>query len=125
MIRITHKPSGTVLAEGPKGWRMMPLEGDWYIHRDCLRTDAFRNTAFPGPCFYKGLCLWLKPRLPGASRMLAWRYVLPYPWTFFLWGRFGLPGNDPDILVENAPAVEPHIQPCEQGLTREPTSQDP
>jgi len=122
MTRITHRASCTVLAEGPRGWRMMHLEGNWYVHRSCLRTDAFRPTLLPGLCFYKGLYLWVDLHLPGASRFLAWRYVLPFPWTFFLWGRIGLPGNHPELLIEDLPEVEPPVQPLEQGVSRGPRS---
>lgn len=119
LIRITHRPSGTVLAEGHKGWHMMPLEGNWYIHPSCLRTDAFKTTAVPGLCFYKGLYMWFDLRLRGASRMLAWRYVLPYPWSFFLWGRIGLPGAHPELSIEILPTVGTGVQPLEQGLSHD------
>ncbi len=32
-IRITHRPSGIKLAEGPVGWGITPFEGNLYISR--------------------------------------------------------------------------------------------
>ena len=40
-IRLTHTPSGTILAEGPKGFGgITPFEGNFYIRRKYLRTDG-------------------------------------------------------------------------------------
>ncbi len=30
-VRITHKPSGEIIAEGPLGWGIMSFEGNYYI----------------------------------------------------------------------------------------------
>ncbi len=42
IIRITHKPSGEVIAEGPVGWSIMPFEGNYYIRRQFLKTNGFK-----------------------------------------------------------------------------------
>src|SRR5262249_45741586 len=42
-IRITHRPSGQVIAEGPVGFRgITPFEGNLYISRKYLKTDHLR-----------------------------------------------------------------------------------
>ena len=41
-IRITHTPSGKVIAEGPLGWGITPFEGSYYIQRRYLKTGGFR-----------------------------------------------------------------------------------
>ncbi len=58
-IRIRHAPSGTLLAEGAKGWDIMPFEGNFYIRKRCLLTDSFRLNFIPGICPYKGLYFWM------------------------------------------------------------------
>ena len=42
-VRITHLPSGEVIAEGPVGWGITPFEGNWYISKKHLRTDGFSD----------------------------------------------------------------------------------
>jgi hypothetical protein len=40
-IRITHRPSGAIIAEGPLGfWGITPFEGNLYISRKCLKTNC-------------------------------------------------------------------------------------
>lgn len=47
-IRITHIPSGDILAEGPIGWGIMPFEGNLYIGRKYMRSEGFRVNYIPG-----------------------------------------------------------------------------
>ena len=47
-VRITHTPSGTVLAEGPIGWGITPFEGNYYIRKKYLKTDHMRVNFLPG-----------------------------------------------------------------------------
>ena len=54
-VRISHRPSGTPLAEGPIGWNIMPFEGNFYIRRKFLGTDGFKVNFVPGLCVYKFL----------------------------------------------------------------------
>ena len=40
-VRIRHRATGRVLAEGPLGWGITPFEGNLYIRRRYLRlTDS-------------------------------------------------------------------------------------
>ena len=65
-IRLTHAPSGTILAEGPKGFGgITPFEGNFYIRRKYLRTDALKANGVPGLCPYKFLYVWLDLKLEG------------------------------------------------------------
>ncbi len=102
-IRLTHAPSGTILAEGPKGFGgIMPFEGNFYIRRKYLRTDAFKVNGVPGLCPYKFLYVWLDLKLEGRepAKYLGWLYWLPNPLLPFIWWRVALPGNHPDVRVE-------------------------
>lgn len=107
-IRITHKPTGTVLAKGPKGWGITPFEGNLYIRREHLRTDAFRLNYIPGLCFYKGLYVWLDLRLPGEepARSLAWKYWFPNPLFPFVAFRVAVPRRHPVLVIEELEGAE-------------------
>jgi len=76
-IRITHRPSRTVLAEGPLGWGITQFEGNYYIRRRHLRTDRFKPNYLPGFCPYKFIYVWLDLRLGEGiqSKNLGWLYL--------------------------------------------------
>ena len=102
-VRITHVPSGTLLAEGPRGFGgITPFEGNWYVRRKYLRTDRLRANGVPGVCVYKFLYMWMDLVLPDGSKakFLGWMYWLPNPLFPFIWYRVGLPGTHPEIQVE-------------------------
>ncbi len=101
-IRITHKPSGLPLAEGPLGWGITPFEGNLYIGRKYLKTDRFRPNFLPGLCIYKFLYVWMDLHLDERTRVrnLGWLYWLPNPLFPFIWYRVALPKSHPEILVE-------------------------
>jgi hypothetical protein len=101
-IRITHRPSGTVLADGPKGWGITPFEGNYYISNRFLKTDGFRVNYFPGLCFYKFLYVGLDFTTPDGvvSRGLGWKYWLPNPLFPFIWFRVAVPAHHPEIDIE-------------------------
>ncbi len=101
-VRITHSPSSTLIVEGPLGWGITPLEGNYYISRKYLQTDAFKPNFVPGICCYKFLYVWLDLRLPegGKSKSLGWMYWLPNPVFPFIWYRVAVPGFHPELLIE-------------------------
>ena len=101
-IRIIHKPTGTLLAEGPLGWGITPFEGNYYVSRGYLRTNGFRPNFIPGICPYKFLYVWMDLHLENGSteRSLGWLYWLPNPLFPFIWYRVGLPGVHPALLIE-------------------------
>ena len=112
-IRLTHTPSGTILAEGPKGFGgITPFEGNFYIRRRYLRTDGFKLNGVPGLYTdvlsqligrsYKFLYMWLDLKLEGRepSKYLGWFYWLPNPLFPFIWWRVALPGNHAAVRVE-------------------------
>lgn len=101
-IRLTHKPTGTLLAEGPIGWGITPLEGNYYIRRKYLQTHRFRPNFIPGLCIYKFLYVWLDLCLDSGERIrnIGWLYWLPNPLLPFIWFRVALPGAHPEIEVE-------------------------
>ena len=102
IIRVTHGPSGTRLAEGPMGWGIMSFEGNLYVSRKYLLTKGFKPSFVPGVCFYKFLYVWMDLELDDGTRVrnLAWLYWLPNPLLPFIWYRIALPRSHPDILVE-------------------------
>ncbi len=112
-IRITHRPSGLVLAEGPTGWGITPFEGNYYIGRKYLRTSALVSSWIPGLCPYKGLYVWLDVRVPGGEREsgLGWFYWLPNPLLPFIWFRVALWGSHPDLLIEELDARRSSREP--------------
>jgi len=101
-IRVTHKPSGLPLAEGPLGWGITPFEENLYIGRKYLKTDRFRPNFLPGLCIYKFLYVWMDLHLGEGKRVrnLGWLYWLPNPLLPFIWYRIAVPRSHPEILVE-------------------------
>ncbi len=101
-VRITHRPTGTRLAEGPLGWGITRFEGNFYIRKKYLLTQGFKPNYIPGLCPYKFLYVWMDLNLKDGSKLknLGWLYWLPNPLLPFIWYRIGLPGSNPDILVE-------------------------
>lgn len=102
-VRILHRPTGTVIAEGPIGWVIKPFEGNYYVSRRGLRTNGFRPNWIPGFCIYKFLYVWLdfEPVAGRRTRFLGWKYWLPNPLLPFIWFRVAVPGAHPEILVES------------------------
>lgn len=101
-IRITHRPTGTLIAEGPVGWGITPFEGNYYIRKRHLRTDAFKANFIPGLCPYKFLYVWLDFRPRGGDRVrnLGWLYWLPNPLFPFIWFRVAVPRHHPELDIE-------------------------
>ncbi|MFQ6006456.1 MAG: hypothetical protein ACE5OQ_13240 [Woeseia sp.] len=101
-LRIRHKETGALLAEGPVGWSITPFEGNFYIARKYLKTDRFRVNYIPGLCIYKFLYVWLDLLLGDGRRIrnLAWMYWLPNPLLPFIWFRVAVPADHPEIQVE-------------------------
>lgn len=101
-IRISHGPTGLLLAEGPLGWGITPFEGNYYIAKKYLRTDRFTPNFIPGICPYKFLYVWMDLLLENGSREknLGWMYWLPNPLFPFIWFRVALPGSHPSLVVE-------------------------
>ncbi|TDJ25854.1 MAG: hypothetical protein E2O58_02175 [Gammaproteobacteria bacterium] len=100
-VRITHIPSGEVIAEGPRGWGITPFEGNFYIRRKHLKTAGFKVNFIPGLCPYKFLYTWLDFIWPdGKSHSLGWLYWLPNPVFPFIWFRVAVPRDHPELKVE-------------------------
>jgi uncharacterized protein (DUF427 family) len=100
-VRITHLPSGEIIAEGPLGWGITSFEGNYYIQRKYMKTKGFKINFLPGLCIYKFLYVWLNFNWPGGvSRNLGWLYWLPNPLFPFIWYRVAVPGNHPELNIE-------------------------
>jgi uncharacterized protein (DUF427 family) len=101
-VRIKHKSSGEILADGPLGWGVTPFEGNFYIRRKYLKTNRFQPNYVPGLCLYKFLYVWMDLHLEGGKRIrnLAWMYWLPNPLLPFIWFRVALPRAHPEIEIE-------------------------
>ncbi len=106
LVRITHEPSGTVIAEGPRGWGVTPFEGNYYVRRKYLRAGRFASSWLPGLCPYKFLYVWLDFTPPDGVRVprLGWLYWLPNPLLPFIAFRVAVPGVHPEIVVEEIEA---------------------
>jgi len=101
-VRIRHRQTGTVLADGPVGWGITPFEGNYYVRKKFLKTEGFRVNYLPGLCFYKFLYVWMDLHLDdgGRIRNLAWMYWLPNPLFPFIWFRIALPRSHAEIEIE-------------------------
>lgn len=101
-IRIWHRASSILLAEGPRGWDVTPFEGNFYIRKKYLANELFNSSLIPGLCPYKGIYHWLDLELPDGQRekMLAWRYVIPNPLLPFVAFRTALPGGHTALRYE-------------------------
>lgn len=108
-VRIRHAGTDTLIADGPLGWGIMPFEGNYYIGRKYLATDAFRVNCLPGLCVYKFLYVWLDFVRPDGSvaKNLGWKYWLPNPLLPFIWFRVAVPATHPEIEVEEYRCPQP------------------
>jgi uncharacterized protein (DUF427 family) len=105
-VRIVHRGSGDLIAEGPVGWGITPFEGNWYISARHLRTDGCRTTPLPGLCPYKFVYLWLHYSATNGevAQYIGWRYVVPNPLLPFIAFRVAVPDNHPALDVTVTPA---------------------
>lgn len=101
-IRIYHKPTGQVLADGPLGWGITSFEGNYYIRKKYLQTDQFKVNYVPGLCVYKFLYVWLDLHIDDDTRVrnLGWMYWLPNPLLPFIWFRVAVPRIHPELVTE-------------------------
>ena len=100
-MKIIHRPTNELIAEGQRGWAITPFEGNFYISRKALRTKGFKANYIPGLCPYKFLYVWMDFRRPDGStdKNLGWMYWLPNPLLPFIWFRVAVPAGHPDIAV--------------------------
>lgn len=104
-IRIVHRASGEIIAEGPVAFRgITPFEGNYYINRKCLKTSHLKPNWIPGLCVYKFLYVWLDLRLPDGTRepSIGWMYWLPNPLFPFIAFRPAVPQSSPALLVQES-----------------------
>ena len=101
-VRITHRGTNTLLADGPLGWGITPFEGNLYIGKKYLLTDRFKVNFFPGLCLYKFLYVWMDLRLSTEIniRSIGWMYWLPNPLLPFIWFRVAVPRTHPELDIE-------------------------
>ncbi len=101
-VRVTHAPSGTVIAEGPLGWGITPFEGNLYIGRKYLLTDHFKPNYVPGFCPYKFFYVWLDFAPTNAERVrnMGWLYWFPNPLLPFIWFRVAVPREHSELEVD-------------------------
>ena len=101
-MRITHRGTNTLLADGPLGWGITPFEGNFYIRKKYLLTDRFKINFLPGLCIYKFLYVWMDLRLSSeiSIRSIGWMYWLPNPLLPFIWFRVAVPRTHPELDIE-------------------------
>lgn len=104
-MRIYHRKSRELIAEGERGWAITPFEGNYYISRKSLQTNGFRSNFLPGLCIYKFLYVWLDFHAINGDviRNLGWKYWLPNPLLPFIWFRTAVPQHHSELLVEDDP----------------------
>ena len=103
-IRIIHKPSGELLAEGPAGWGMFSFEGNYYVSNKYLKTKGFKFSGLPGVCPYKFIYFWYHFTAKNGLRspLLGWKYWLPNPLFPFIFFRLAVPKRHPDIQIQKS-----------------------
>ena len=103
-IRITHRESGALIAEGPVGWGITPFEGNYYIGRRYLKA-SFTPNFVPGLCIYKFLYVGMDLQLQDGKcdRGIGWLYWLPNPLLPFIWYRVAVPADHPSLQIEEIP----------------------
>lgn len=101
-VRITHRRTNTLLADGPLGWGITPFEGNLYIGKKYLCTDRFKANFIPGLCIYKFFYVWMDLRLnkENTIKSIAWMYWLPNPLLPFIWLRVAVPRTHPELDIE-------------------------
>lgn len=101
-IRISHKATGELIAEGAKGWGMFYFEGNYYIASKNLKTRGFRWSGIPGICFYKFIYFWYHLHLQNGEveSMIGWKYWVPNPLFPFIAFRIALPAHHPSLTIE-------------------------
>ena len=109
-MKIFHRRTEELIAEGERGWAIMLFEGNFYISRKALRTKGFKVNYVPGICFYKFLYVWLDFRGSDGEvdKFLGWRYWLPNPIFPFIWFRVAVPAEHPDLLVIDEESAASH-----------------
>jgi len=107
-VRIRHRRSGKLLADGPVGWGITPFEGNLYIGREHLETDAFEPNFIPGFCPYKFLYVWMDLKLPGENpvKNAGWMYWLPNPLFPFIAFRTAVSRDHPELEIEEYEGTE-------------------
>ncbi len=100
-VRIIHRPTGTIIAEGPIGWGITPFDGGYYVARRHLAAGRFKTNFVPGLCLYKGLYSGMNFHAPDGTVTygLAWFYFVPNPLLPFTWFRVGIPRRHPELTV--------------------------
>ncbi len=101
-VRIKHRGTNTLLADGPLGWGITPFEGNLYIGKKYLLTDRFKANFIPGLCVYKFLYVWMDLRLNDENKIrnIGWMYWLPNPLLPFIWFRVAVPRTHPELDIE-------------------------
>jgi uncharacterized protein (DUF427 family) len=101
-VRITHRETGILLADGPLGWGITPFEGNFYIASKYLKTNRFKHNFMPGLCIYKFLYVWMDLHLDEGRKIrnLGWMYWLPNPLLPFIWFRVAVPRTHPELEIE-------------------------
>jgi len=100
-VKIIHRRTEEIIAEGKRGWTITPFEGNYYISGKALKTAGFKINYLPGLCFYKFLYVWLdfRARDGDVDKNLGWTYWLPNPLFPFIWFRVAVPQAHPELLV--------------------------
>lgn len=111
-MKIIHRKTGELIAEGERGWAITPFEGNFYISGKALKTGGFEVNYVPGLCMYKFLYVWLDFHGNDGEidSNLGWKYWLPNPLFPFIWFRVALPQQHPNLLVveERADDLQQH-----------------
>jgi uncharacterized protein (DUF427 family) len=98
-IKIIHKASQTLLAEGELGREIAQIEGNYYCQRSCVNLDCFKTNFIPGICIYKFIYVWNDLIINGVreKRFFSWTYWIPNPLLPNIWFRIAIPGGEAEL----------------------------
>jgi hypothetical protein len=103
LVRINHRTSGEIIAEGSPGFLgITSFEGNLHIRRKYLKTHRLRPNRIPGLCVYKFLYVRLDLRLAEGTRepFVGWRYWLLNPQLPFIAFRPAVPRSSSIRQIE-------------------------
>ena len=100
-MKIYHRKTQELIAEGKRGWAITPFEGNYYISNKCLKTRGSRPNFMPGLCIYKFLYVWLDFHASDGkvTKNMGWKYWLPNPLLPFIWFRTAIPQDHRALIV--------------------------
>jgi uncharacterized protein (DUF427 family) len=100
-VRVVHKETNTLIAEGIMGKGITVLEENVYIRKKLIKSGVFKPTYKPGLCSYKGVYVWMDFVFDSGekAKKMGWMYWLPNPLFPFIWYTIAIRLNHPELKI--------------------------